>query len=167
MFRSLHMKLMLIMTLLIILLMTVVGAFLINSVANYYTQDFYTQMSEAFADEVFWADLNTPTPGEQDGAASIAEILNAYNGTLGVDNRSRKYYVLDGKDGHWLAGSDEQDADQPLDMDSRNLMRVLAGEEKSDDSTPPHLTWMWRWPFSGGTSAISFMSGTTAPMPPP
>lgn len=40
MFRSLHMKLMLIMTLLIILLMTVVGAFLINSVANYYTQDF-------------------------------------------------------------------------------------------------------------------------------
>ena len=136
MFRSLHMKLMLIMTLLIILLMTVVGAFLINSVANYYTQDFYTQMSEAFADEVFWADLNTPTPGEQDGAASIAEILNAYNGTLGVDNRSRKYYVLDGKDGHWLAGSDEQDADQPLDMDSRNLMRVLAGEEKSDDSTP-------------------------------
>ena len=50
MFRSLHMKLMLIMTLLIISLMTVVGAFLINSVANYYTQDFYTQMSEAFGD---------------------------------------------------------------------------------------------------------------------
>ena len=35
MFRSLHMKLMLIMTLLIISLMTVVGAFLINSVATY------------------------------------------------------------------------------------------------------------------------------------
>ena len=54
MFRSLHMKLMLIMTLLIISLMTVVGAFLINSVANYYTQDFYTQMSEAFGDPDFW-----------------------------------------------------------------------------------------------------------------
>ena len=136
MFRSLHMKLMLIMTLLIILLMTVVGAFLINSVANFYTQDFYTQMAEAFQDEVFWADLNTPTSDEEDGAASIAEILNAYNGTLGVDNRSRKYYVLDGTDGHWLAGSDEQDADQPLDLDSRNLMQVLAGAEKGDDSTP-------------------------------
>ena len=82
MFRSLHMKLMLIMTLLIILLMTVVGALLINSVANFYTQDFYTQMAEAFQDEVFWADLNTPTSDEEDGAASIAEILNAYNGTL-------------------------------------------------------------------------------------
>ena len=136
MFRSLHMKLMLIMTLLIILLMTVVGAFLINSVANFYTQDFYTQMAEAFQDEVFWADLNTPTSDEEDGAASIAEILNAYNGTLGVDNRSRKYYVLDGTDGHWLAGSDEQDADQPLELDSRNLMQVLAGAEKGDDSTP-------------------------------
>ena len=60
MFRSLHMKLMLIMTLLIISLMTVVGAFLINSVANYYTQDFYTQMSEAFGDPDFWKDLETP-----------------------------------------------------------------------------------------------------------
>ncbi|MFQ7856612.1 MAG: hypothetical protein ACLRIS_17300 [Flavonifractor plautii] len=61
MFRSLHMKLMLIMTLLIISLMTVVGAFLINSVANYYTQDFYTQMSEAFGDPDFWKDLETPS----------------------------------------------------------------------------------------------------------
>ncbi|MBM6925050.1 ATP-binding protein [Pseudoflavonifractor phocaeensis] len=136
MFRSLHMKLMLIMTLLIILLMTVVGAFLINSVANYYTQDFYSQMASAFQDEVFWADLSTPNPGEENGAASIAEILKTYNGTLGVDNRSRKYYVLDGTDGHWLAGSDEQDAHQAVDLDSRNLMRVLAGKEKSDDSNP-------------------------------
>ena len=71
MFRSLHMKLMLIMTLLIISLMTVVGAFLINSVANYYTQDFYTQMSEAFGDPDFWKDLETPIEGEEDAASSI------------------------------------------------------------------------------------------------
>ena len=74
MFRSLHMKLMLIMTLLIISLMTVVGAFLINSVANYYTQDFYTQMSEAFGDPDFWKDLETPIEGEEDAASSIAHI---------------------------------------------------------------------------------------------
>ena len=105
MFRSLHMKLMLIMTLLIVSLMTVVGAFLINSVANYYTQDFYTQMSEAFGDPDFLTDLGTPIEGEEDGASSIAYILNA-NSALGIDNRNRKYYVLDGTDGHWLAGSD-------------------------------------------------------------
>ena len=50
MFRSLHMKLTLILLLLIVALMTVVGAFLINSVVNYYTQDFHTQMAEAFGD---------------------------------------------------------------------------------------------------------------------
>ena len=94
MFRSLHMKLMLIMTLLIISLMTVVGAFLINSVANYYTQDFYSQMSEAFGDPDFWKDLETPIEGEEDAASSIAHILDT-NSTLGIDNRSRKYYVLD------------------------------------------------------------------------
>ena len=135
MFRSLHMKLMLIMTLLIVSLMTVVGAFLINSVANYYTQDFYTQMSEAFGDPDFLTDLGTPIEGEENGAASIAYILNA-NSALGIDNRNRKYYVLDGTDGHWLAGSDEESAGQDLPDDSRNLMRVLAGEQVSSDSTP-------------------------------
>ncbi len=135
MFRSLHMKLMLIMTLLIVSLMTVVGAFLINSVANYYTQDFYTQMSEAFSDPDFLTDLETPLEEEEDGAASIAYILNT-NSALGIDNRSRKYYVLDGADGHWLAGSDEETAGQDLPDDSRNLMRVLAGEDASSDSTP-------------------------------
>ena len=97
MFRSLHMKLMLIMTLLIVALMTVVGAFLINSVVNYYTQDFHTQMAEAFGDAGFWSDLTTPADGEEDGAASIARILST-NSTLGIDNRSRKCYVLDGSD---------------------------------------------------------------------
>ncbi len=136
MFRSLHMKLMLIMTLLIILLMTVVGAFLINSVANYYTQDFYAQMSEAFQDEDFWSDLNTPVQGEEDSVTSIVQILDNYYSVLGVDNRSRKYYVLDGSDGRWLACSDKQESGSQLDMDSRNLMRVLAGADKSDDSDP-------------------------------
>ena len=135
MFRSLHMKLMLIMTLLIISLMTVVGAFLINSVANYYTQDFYTQMSEAFGDPDFWKDLETPIEGEEDAASSIAHILDT-NSTLGIDNRSRKYYVLDGTDGHWLAGSDDKESGQAMPNDSRNLMRVLAGEDASDDNSP-------------------------------
>ena len=46
MFRSLHMKLVLIITLLIVSLMTVVGAFLINSVVSYYIHDFYDRMEE-------------------------------------------------------------------------------------------------------------------------
>ena len=136
MFRSLHMKLMLIMTLLIVLLMTVVGAFLINSVSNYYTQDFYAQMSEAFQDPDFWADLNTPLQDEEDSVTSLVQILDNYYSVLGVDNRSRKYYILDGRDGQFLASSDKQDTGQGLDLDSWNLMQVLSGAQSSDDSDP-------------------------------
>ena len=136
MFHSLHMKLMLIMTLLIVLLMTVVGAFLINSVSNYYTQDFYAQMSEAFQDPDFWADLNTPLQDEEDSVTSLVQILDNYYSVLGVDNRSRKYYILDGRDGQFLASSDKQDTGQGLDLDSWNLMQVLSGAQSSDDSDP-------------------------------
>ena len=136
MFRSLHMKLMLIMVLLIVLLMTVVGAFLINSVSNYYTQDFYAQMSEAFQDQDFWSDLNTPLQDEEDSVTSLVQILDNYYSVLGVDNRSRKYYILDGSDGRFLASSDRQDTGQGLDLDSWNLMQVLSGAQSSDDSSP-------------------------------
>lgn len=133
MFRSLHMKLMLIMTLLIVALMTVVGAFLINSVVNYYTQDFHTQMTEAFGDAGFWSDLTTPADGEEDGAASIARILST-NSTLGIDNRSRKCYVLDGSDARYLAGSDQPENVRTPEL-SRNLSRALNGEI-GDDNDP-------------------------------
>ena len=48
MFRSLHMKLVLIMVLLIVSLMTVVGAFLVNSVSAFYLTEFYDQMHTVF-----------------------------------------------------------------------------------------------------------------------
>ena len=48
--RSLHMKLVMIMVLLILSLMMVVGAFLINSVTAFYLEDFYSQMSDVFSD---------------------------------------------------------------------------------------------------------------------
>ena len=61
MFRSLHMKLVLIMVLLILSLMTVVGAFLMNSVVRFYLDDFYVQMQDVFGDQGFLEDLQTPT----------------------------------------------------------------------------------------------------------
>ena len=95
MLRSLHMKLVMIMVLLILSLMMVVGSFLINSVTAFYLEDFYTQMSEVFQDPDLAADLTVPAEGEEDGAAMIAQVLNAYAGELGVDGRSRKLYILD------------------------------------------------------------------------
>ncbi len=97
MFRSLHMKLMLIMTLLIISIMTVVGAFLVNSVSGFYLEQFYSQMQGVFQDDPeFFHDLENAAPGEESGAEQLGQMMEAYTGNLGVDGQSRNYYVLDG-----------------------------------------------------------------------
>ena len=96
MLRSLHMKLVMIMVLLILSLMLVVGAFLINSVTAFYLVDFYTQMSEVFDDPLLYHDLTTQTEGEEDGVAMLSQVLDAYLGELGVDDRNRRLYILDG-----------------------------------------------------------------------
>lgn len=126
--RSLHLKMMLIMILLILSLMTVVGAFLINSVMRFYINNFYTQMAEAFGTENadFVRDLRTPTEGEEDGAAMLDQVLSAYMGVLGVDRRNRNYYVLDGETAVYLAGSSpEPEGGIPI---RPNIATALLGE---------------------------------------
>jgi len=129
MLRSLHMKLVMIMVLLILSLMMVVGSFLINSVTAFYLEDFYTQMSEVFQDADLAADLTTPAEGEEDGAEKIAQVLNAYAGELGVDGRSRKLYILDGN-GVCLSG-DEGDT-QPLRYTPNLTFALTTGLETGE-----------------------------------
>lgn len=107
--RSLHMKLVLIMVLLIVSLMAVVGAFLMNSVTGYYINDFYSQMATAFGQENvdFVRDLQTAVEGEENGGEMIGEVLSAYVGVLGVNGRTRNYYVLTGDTGRYITGSAE------------------------------------------------------------
>jgi len=90
------MKLVMIMVLLILSLMMVVGAFLINSVTAFYLDDFYSQMADVFADPLLYHDLTTPAGEEENGAEQLSLVLDAYAGELGVDNRNRKLYILDG-----------------------------------------------------------------------
>ena len=106
MFRSLHMKLVMILVLLITSLMTVVGAFLMTSVTNFYIDSFYEQMNEAFSDVSFYSALQTEA-AQEDGAQRLQALMELYSGTLGIDSRSRNYYILDADTGAFLAGSDE------------------------------------------------------------
>ena len=132
MIRSLHMKMVMIIVLLILSLMTVVGAFLVNSVMAFYLDDFYTRMQSVFEQEALVSDLRTPNEGEEDGGEALMSVLSAYSGQLGLDGRSRKLYILDGT-GQYLTGSDGRDGEAP-DY-SPNLMAVLSGrEEVGDDS---------------------------------
>ena len=84
MFRSLHMKLVLIMVLLIVSLMTVVGAFLMNSVVRFYLNDFNERMTTMFSAENmdFYEALTEPYDGEQDGVEGLQRVLKA-NGRVG------------------------------------------------------------------------------------
>ena len=135
MLRSLHMKLVMIMVLLILSLMTVVGAFLINSVMAFYLEDFYTQMSNVFARESLTRDLTTATQGEEDGAQAILDILETYSGELGLNGYSRTLFILDGETGEYLAGNND-DAGKKLSYDSANLTHALATGE---DSSSPNM----------------------------
>ncbi len=136
MMRSLHMKLVLIMVLLIISLMTVVGAFLINSVSDFYIRDFYEQMEEVFQSQDLARDLQlTPAEEGQSEAEFIRGVLKGYVGDMGVDSRNRNYYILDGTNARYLGGSD--DVGGPNLEITNNITTALQHEDgyKSDLST--------------------------------
>ena len=132
MFRSLHMKLVLIMVLLIISLMTVVGAFLMNSVVRFYLNDFNERMTTMFSAENidFYEDLTQPYEGETDGVEGLQSVLRPSMGELGVDGRTRNYFILDGTTGAYLAGSDEE-LGRSLDVSPNVLEAIRTGQPAS------------------------------------
>ncbi len=102
MFRSLQMKLVLVLVMLVISVMAVVGIFLLNSIAARDTQDFLEQMNEVFTPE-FILSLEKTASG---GAEDVRDMMNAYSAQMGID-KNRMFFVLDGVSGEYLAGSDE------------------------------------------------------------
>ncbi|MBQ3102992.1 MAG: HAMP domain-containing protein [Oscillospiraceae bacterium] len=108
MFRSLHMKLVLIMMLLITSLMAVVGTFLMTNVSGFYIDAFYQQMNEAFGENSadFVNSLRSEA-AQEDGVERLENMLSATSGTLGIDYNTRNFYILDGNTGAVLYGSDD------------------------------------------------------------
>ncbi|MEG1989114.1 MAG: HAMP domain-containing protein, partial [Oscillibacter sp.] len=136
MFRSLHMKLMLILLLLITSLMAVVGAFLTTSVSSFYIDSFYEQMNDVFGENNrdFVSTLRTAA-GQTGSSASIQEMLDARVGSLGVDYRTRNYFLLDGESGAYIAGSAES-SELPREK-TVNLLSAMNGAvgDSSDITT--------------------------------
>lgn len=108
MFRSLHMKLTLILLLLITSLMAVVGAFLTTSVTSFYINTFYEQMDSVFGVERQDVVASLRRAAEAEDVQAIQAILEVNAGSLGIDYSTRNYYVLDGTSGIYLAGSAEE-----------------------------------------------------------
>ena len=119
MFRSLHMKLVLILVLMIISVMAVVGTFLINSVSTFYLDSFYEQMQSVFTTDTI---LSMEEAAAENGADGLLTIIDAHRSRLGIDDYSN-YYILDGQ-GRFLDGSNPNIT---LTRTS-NIISAMAGE---------------------------------------
>ena len=149
MFRSLHMKLVLIMLLLITSLMAVVGAFLITSVSSFYIDTFYEQVNRTM-DADFVRTLRSEA-AQEDGAERLQSILEANTGALGIDYNTRNYYILDGATGAFLTGSDESGG-STLNM-TANILTACNGEV-GDESSISASYMDVAIPISGGDNSF-------------
>ena len=101
---SLHIRLVLILVVLIVSVMAVVGTFLISWVSTYYFDDFTEQMNSVFTTNMYTA-LKSEASSDV-GSQRLKTALEAYSASLGI-SRYRNFYILDGKTGARLEGSDD------------------------------------------------------------
>jgi signal transduction histidine kinase len=122
--NKLQWKFVLIMLLLILILMTVVSVFLIQGVQRFYSNAFFSQMETVFTDKLLYGEL-TAALYEEDPVAKIQEVLDAYQGRLGINTDTRNYYILDGTAGSVLVTSAVGEAGQ-LAI-TPNILQALTG----------------------------------------
>lgn len=120
MFRSLHMKLVLILVLLIVSIMAVVGTFLINGVNTFYLDNFYDQIAGTFGTSEESSIVPTlEEAAEKNGEQGLMDVLSALAPKLGI-NDYRNYYILSGE-GYFMAGSNV-----PLGAELERTSNVIA-----------------------------------------
>jgi len=124
MIKSLYTKLVIVMLVLILSLLSVVGAFLMNEIRGFYLEDFYEKMKTVFESRDLSVTLYAAADSD-DAPTNLAAIIRTYAGELGIDSRSRNYYILDGDTGAVLAGSGSE-AQLPA---TPNIVSAIAGEE--------------------------------------
>ena len=118
--RSLRMKLVMILVILILALMTVIGAFLINGVGNFYISEFYVQMEQTFSQD-FISQLQRIAAQSPDAPDEMKELLMAQSG-LGIDISGRNVYILS-PTGDVLTGSSQT---EHVDITS-NILTAMNG----------------------------------------
>ena len=132
--KSIRSKIVFIMIMLIVLLMTVVLAFLIIGVQTFYTNEFYKQMETVFTNRVAVSSLRSAA-GEEDAADRLKQVLSAYEGQLGINAGTRNFYILDGKTGAVLTSSAPDEAGG-IEITSK-IVNALKGETTSVRSSGP------------------------------
>ena len=123
--RSFQAKLIFVMLLLTILPMIVVMVFLVRGVQSFYTAQFSTQMEEAFTQGELLRELRGAAEMEE-SAFQMKSILGVYGGKLGIDSRTRNFYILDAETAEVLETSDP-DGDKQINITSNILLAMQGG----------------------------------------
>ena len=121
MYKTLNSKLVLIFIVFIVAVMATVGIFLVNSIYDYYNDNFVAEIEDGFAGVV---DERIDDAMEStDYASKIKEVLLAYTTRFGFDNY-RSFYILD-TDGTLLASSVDVTSSVEL---TENILSAMNGE---------------------------------------
>lgn len=132
MFRSLHMKLVIILILLIVSVMAIMGTFLVNSVGSYYLNDFETQIENVMTENDYETYRSLEQAAQEaDAPERIMEILSAFVGRLGIDSY-RTYAVLDGN-GTFMTGDNGALASELTR--TPNILMAIGGEIGAANTT--------------------------------
>ncbi len=126
--RSLQVKLVMILVLLIVTVMTVIGIYLLNSVGTYYEDRFYEEMGDVFTGD--FLDVFRDVSSGEDGLTRAEEYILAHSSQLGL-NQSRTFALLDARTGAYLTGSD---ADSAVEK-TNNVLAALAGNVGMETAT--------------------------------
>ncbi len=140
--KSLRWKFVVVMLLMIVLLMTVVCVFLIQGVQQFYTDEFFRQMTDIFEDENINADLrNALVEGDREATVgNLSGLLDLYQGALGINSRTRNLYILD-EMGNYVKGTNV-DGQNSVSVTHALLQAKTAAGNLSSPPAPPS----WRWP---------------------
>lgn len=125
MFRSLHMKLVLILVLLIVSVMAVVGIFLINSVGMFYLEDFRSQVQSTLWTRSVMDAMENAASGP-DGAEALKNVVSAYDTQLGLD-QYRSFSILDAQ-GRYVTGSMANAAGAEQFYRRPNIIAAMTGQ---------------------------------------
>jgi len=130
-FRSLHMKLVLILVLLIVSVMAVVGIFLINSVGSFYLEDFRSQVQDTLWTGDVMAAMENAAAAPA-GAEALKNVVAAYDTQLGLD-QYRSFSILDAE-GKFLTGSAANAASAEQFYRRPNIIAAMAGQASCSGS---------------------------------
>lgn len=120
--KNLNTKLVQIFIVFIISVMTCVGVILMNSVFNFYKNDFVQQIDEGFSQGVL-SELSKNLESE-DFATKNKELLSAFSGVFGFSS-DRNFYILD-MNGNVLASNSGKE--NVTIEKNRNLLSALSGK---------------------------------------